>query len=411
MAHVGSPLRARLSRDRTARGGRARLQDQGRRHLVDHLGAAAARDVGLQQRALGGGRRQPLVPEQDGQRRELARGCARRRAWPGRAGLSRAVETDGQSDHEPADAMLLRQLQEAPRIGRELGCAQRGEPRGDGARHIGEGEAQPSWCRRRAPSGGRPRARPRRTLPPRGCRLGSRLPAGCAAHWPDHDPCCGGDAAPYTPPLRVRGPNDDRLTKEGARRHNPGMKITWYGHSCFRLETGNSVILIDPFLKGNPRSEASGIAWDEATAGVTHRGAHARAFRSRRRRTSRSAGSAAHRVCQLRKLAMYVKSRGAEKLEPMNTGGTVATADFELTLVNALHSPRWTSTSAIPTASSSAPRRARRSITWATPICSAAWRSSPSSTSPISASSDRRPLSPWEPGRPRSPARSSSPSR
>ena len=35
---------------------------------------------------------------------------------------------------------------------------------------------------------------------------------------------------------------------------------------------------------------------------------------------------------------MYVKSKGAEKLEPMNTGGTVATADFELTLVNALHS-------------------------------------------------------------------------
>jgi L-ascorbate metabolism protein UlaG (beta-lactamase superfamily) len=33
-----------------------------------------------------------------------------------------------------------------------------------------------------------------------------------------------------------------------------------------------------------------------------------------------------------------VKGKGAEKLEPMNTGGTVYTADFELTLVNALHS-------------------------------------------------------------------------
>src|SRR5262249_54099683 len=37
-------------------------------------------------------------------------------------------------------------------------------------------------------------------------------------------------------------------------------------------------------------------------------------------------------------LTMYVKSKGAERLEPMNTGGTVASADFELTLVNALHS-------------------------------------------------------------------------
>ena len=48
------------------------------------------------------------------------------------------------------------------------------------------------------------------------------------------------------------------------------MKIIWYGHSCFRLETGNSVILIDPFLKGNPTFEQSGIAWDDATEGVTH---------------------------------------------------------------------------------------------------------------------------------------------
>ena len=37
------------------------------------------------------------------------------------------------------------------------------------------------------------------------------------------------------------------------------MKITWFGHSCFRVETGGSVLLIDPFLKGNPTFEKSGI--------------------------------------------------------------------------------------------------------------------------------------------------------
>ena len=26
------------------------------------------------------------------------------------------------------------------------------------------------------------------------------------------------------------------------------MKLTWYGHSAFRVETGNAKILIDPFL-------------------------------------------------------------------------------------------------------------------------------------------------------------------
>jgi L-ascorbate metabolism protein UlaG (beta-lactamase superfamily) len=30
------------------------------------------------------------------------------------------------------------------------------------------------------------------------------------------------------------------------------MQITWFGHSCFRIDTGGSSILIDPFLTGNP---------------------------------------------------------------------------------------------------------------------------------------------------------------
>jgi len=115
------------------------------------------------------------------------------------------------------------------------------------------------------------------------------------------------------------------------------MKIFWYGHSCFRLETGNSVILIDPFLKGNPTFEQSGIVWDEATKGITH--------------VALTHGHPDHigdagEICKKRgatlfanfELAMYMKTKGAERLEPMNTGGTVAAGDFELTLVNALHS-------------------------------------------------------------------------
>jgi L-ascorbate metabolism protein UlaG (beta-lactamase superfamily) len=103
------------------------------------------------------------------------------------------------------------------------------------------------------------------------------------------------------------------------------------------VETGSSAILIDPFLKGNPTFEQSGIAWDEATKDVTHVAlTHGH---------SDHVGDAAE-ICKKRgatlyanfELAMYVKSKGAERLEPMNTGGTVAAGDFEITLVNALHS-------------------------------------------------------------------------
>ena len=45
------------------------------------------------------------------------------------------------------------------------------------------------------------------------------------------------------------------------------MKITWLGHSAFRLEQGKTVVLIDPFLSGNSKFACS---VEEASAGVTH---------------------------------------------------------------------------------------------------------------------------------------------
>ncbi len=45
------------------------------------------------------------------------------------------------------------------------------------------------------------------------------------------------------------------------------MKLTWLGHSAFRLDIGSSVILIDPFLTGNPIFKGDVAS---ATAGVTH---------------------------------------------------------------------------------------------------------------------------------------------
>ncbi|MEZ5855719.1 MAG: metal-dependent hydrolase [Hyphomicrobiaceae bacterium] len=115
------------------------------------------------------------------------------------------------------------------------------------------------------------------------------------------------------------------------------MKITWYGHSCFRVETGAAVILIDPFLKGNPTFQASGLSFEAATKGVTH--------------VALTHGHDDHigdagEICKTTgaplfatyELALHVKEKGAENIQPMNTGGTVADKEFSLTLVDALHS-------------------------------------------------------------------------
>lgn len=112
------------------------------------------------------------------------------------------------------------------------------------------------------------------------------------------------------------------------------MKITWFGHSTFRIETGNSVIMIDPFLKGNPSFNEAGLDFAEAIKGVTHVGlthGHDDHFAD------------AAEICKTNgamlfatyELALHV---GSEKMEPMNTGGTVASDDFSLTLTDALHS-------------------------------------------------------------------------
>ena len=115
------------------------------------------------------------------------------------------------------------------------------------------------------------------------------------------------------------------------------MKIAWLGHSCFRIETGSSVLLIDPFLKGNPTFEKSGVLWEEATKDVTH--------------VALTHGHDDHigdtaEICKARdatlfavfELAMHLNGMGVQKLEGMNTGGTVRSDDFDLTLTQALHS-------------------------------------------------------------------------
>ena len=46
------------------------------------------------------------------------------------------------------------------------------------------------------------------------------------------------------------------------------MKIRWPGHSGFRMEIAGEVLLVDPWLTGNPMSDAGRRS--EAVEGASH---------------------------------------------------------------------------------------------------------------------------------------------
>ena len=113
-----------------------------------------------------------------------------------------------------------------------------------------------------------------------------------------------------------------------------GWKLTWFGHSAFRLEAGRTVILLDPFLTGNP---SFGGDIEQATAGATHillthgHDDHVGDTVAIAARTGASV-VANFEVCT------FLSGRGVSEVNPGNTGGTVACGEFTVAFTQALHS-------------------------------------------------------------------------
>jgi L-ascorbate metabolism protein UlaG (beta-lactamase superfamily) len=112
------------------------------------------------------------------------------------------------------------------------------------------------------------------------------------------------------------------------------MKVTWFGHSAFRLDFGQTVILIDPFFTGNPAFVSDPA---EAARGVTHivlthgHSDHVGDALD----ISKLTGAP---VIANYDLCMWLAGKGLEKFDPMNTGGTTNQGGFTVTLVRADHS-------------------------------------------------------------------------
>src|SRR6478752_8915374 len=113
------------------------------------------------------------------------------------------------------------------------------------------------------------------------------------------------------------------------------MKITWLGHSAFRIETAKATILLDPFLTHNGSFAGQDIK--DVTAGVTHillthgHGDHVGD-------TVQIAKETGAVVLANADLASWLGSKGVGKIEMGNTGGTVSLGGFSATFTNALHS-------------------------------------------------------------------------
>lgn len=113
------------------------------------------------------------------------------------------------------------------------------------------------------------------------------------------------------------------------------MKITWLGHSGFRIEIEQAVLLIDPWLTGNPMFPADQRA--AAIQGATHivlthgHGDH----------TGDSLAIAKELnipVVGIYDLISWFEARDAITGIGFNKGGTVSLNGAQLTMVNACHS-------------------------------------------------------------------------
>ena len=113
------------------------------------------------------------------------------------------------------------------------------------------------------------------------------------------------------------------------------MKIIWLGHSGFRIEIEQAVLLIDPWFTGNPMFPAG--RRDEALQGATHvllthgHGDHAAEAAS-------IARTAKLPVACIHELSEWLNQQDGVETIGFGKGGTITLGGARVTMVNATHS-------------------------------------------------------------------------
>lgn len=111
------------------------------------------------------------------------------------------------------------------------------------------------------------------------------------------------------------------------------MKITWFGHSAFRVDYEGAVVMIDPFLsnptfKGDRKEAARGTTHVIVTHGHSdHTGSAAEICRDQ--------GAT---LISNPEICSFLAKHGVEKAEPINHGGELDLGAFSIAWVPAWHS-------------------------------------------------------------------------
>lgn len=109
-------------------------------------------------------------------------------------------------------------------------------------------------------------------------------------------------------------------------------KITWFGHAAFKIEIGDRIVLIDPWLDGNPMSpvKASEITKADAVY-VTHdHGDHLGDAFDICKRTDAT-------FVAVVELGDYAEKNGVKNVIGLNIGGSVEVRGVRLSVVQAFH--------------------------------------------------------------------------